>query len=107
MIVLVDPDPPAPIVSPNTNTLSDAVDVFASTIFHGTTGESSFGISVGTLVLLINVILLGGYTLGCHSFRHMVGGIRNKFRGGGGKAAESCWKACTKWKQKQNSWEKL
>ena len=29
---------------------------------------------VGTLVLTLNVILLGGYTLGCHSFRHLVGG---------------------------------
>jgi hypothetical protein len=33
-----------------------------------------FGIGVGTLVLLVNVILLGGYTLGCHSLRHLVGG---------------------------------
>jgi len=30
---------------------------------------------VGSLVLLINVVLIGGYTLGCHSFRHLVGGI--------------------------------
>jgi hypothetical protein len=29
---------------------------------------------VGTLVLLMNVYLLGGYTFGCHSFRHLVGG---------------------------------
>jgi hypothetical protein len=34
----------------------------------------SFGIGVGTLVLAINVVLLGGYTFGCHSFRHLVGG---------------------------------
>ena len=38
------------------------------------TGQSSFGISVGTLVLLLNVFLLSSYTLGCHSFRHLVGG---------------------------------
>lgn len=38
------------------------------------TGTKSFGIGVGTLVLLINVILLGGYTLSCHSLRHLVGG---------------------------------
>jgi hypothetical protein len=29
---------------------------------------------VGTLVLTANVVLLGGYTLGCHSLRHLVGG---------------------------------
>lgn len=33
-----------------------------------------FGIGVGSLVLTINVILLGGYTFGCHSLRHLVGG---------------------------------
>jgi hypothetical protein len=29
---------------------------------------------VGTIVLLVNVILLASYTLGCHSGRHLVGG---------------------------------
>jgi hypothetical protein len=33
-----------------------------------------FGIGVGSLVLTLNVILLGGYTFGCHSLRHIVGG---------------------------------
>ena len=31
------------------------------------------GIGVGTLVLALNVVLLGGYTFGCHSLRHLVG----------------------------------
>ena len=39
------------------------------------TGGTSFGIGVGTLVLALNVVLLGGYTLGCHSFRHLIGGV--------------------------------
>ncbi len=38
------------------------------------TGVTSFGIGVGTIVLTANVIFLGGYTLGCHSLRHLVGG---------------------------------
>ena len=38
------------------------------------TGRTSFGIGVGTLVLALNVVLLAGYTLGCHSLRHLVGG---------------------------------
>ncbi|MAB78502.1 MAG: succinate dehydrogenase [Planctomycetes bacterium] len=38
------------------------------------TGETVFGVGVGTLVLALNVILLGSYTLGCHSLRHLVGG---------------------------------
>jgi len=36
--------------------------------------EGSFGMGVGSVVLVINVALLGGYTLGCHAFRHIVGG---------------------------------
>src|SRR5260370_39762041 len=38
------------------------------------TGQVHFGIGLGTLVLAANTILLGGYTLGCHSLRHLVGG---------------------------------
>ena len=38
------------------------------------TGVESFGIGVGTLVRIVNVCLLGSYTFGCHSFRHLVGG---------------------------------
>ena len=44
-------------------------------------GETSFGIGVGTLVLATNVTLLGGYTLGCHSLRHLVGGGLDRLAG--------------------------
>ncbi len=47
-----------------------AHDVWKALWFNG-----KFGIGVGTLVLLVNVILLGSYTLGCHSLRHLTGGI--------------------------------
>lgn len=43
--------------------------------FDAATGESRFGVGLGTLVLAVNVVLLGGYTLGCHSLRHVVGGF--------------------------------
>ncbi|MCS7021868.1 MAG: hypothetical protein NZ703_04915 [Gemmataceae bacterium] len=39
-----------------------------------------FGIGVGSLVLTVNVILLAGYTFGCHSLRHLVGGRRDNLR---------------------------
>ena len=38
------------------------------------TGEETLGLGVGTIVLALNAFLLGGYTLGCHSLRHLVGG---------------------------------
>jgi hypothetical protein len=41
------------------------------------TGQVSFGIGVGTLVLATNVVLLTSYTLGCHSLRHLIGGRRD------------------------------
>jgi hypothetical protein len=50
-------------------------DVWLATRFTDpTTGGTRFGVGVGTIVLAINVILLGGYTLGCHSLRHLIGG---------------------------------
>ena len=33
-----------------------------------------FGIGVGTVVMVVNASLLSGYTFGCHSFRHLIGG---------------------------------
>jgi len=45
------------------------------------TGEPRFGIGVGTMVLAVNVVLLGGYTLGCHSMRHLAGGDRDRISG--------------------------
>ena len=41
------------------------------------TGGTRFGMGLGTLVLAINVVLLGGYTFGCHSLRHLIGGGRD------------------------------
>jgi hypothetical protein len=36
--------------------------------------DGTLGIGVGTLVLLVDVILLSTYTLSCHSLRHLAGG---------------------------------
>jgi hypothetical protein len=36
-----------------------------------------FGIGVGTLILVANAILLSGYTFGCHSLRHLIGGRKD------------------------------
>jgi hypothetical protein len=38
-----------------------------------------FGIGVGSLVLTLNVIFLAGFTFGCNSLRHLVGGNANCF----------------------------
>ncbi|MGH9898160.1 MAG: succinate dehydrogenase [Pyrinomonadaceae bacterium] len=36
--------------------------------------DGRFGIGVGSLVLLVNIILLSLYTFSCHSLRHIIGG---------------------------------
>ena len=36
-------------------------------------------VGVGSLVMLTNVLLLSGYTFGCHSFRHLIGGSVNSY----------------------------
>jgi hypothetical protein len=40
--------------------------------------DGHIGIGVGSLVLTLNVVFLSCYTLGCHSFRHLVGGYRDQ-----------------------------
>ena len=52
-----------------------AHDAWKAMWFSGPgSGAVTFGIGIGTLVLTANVVLLGGYTLGCHSLRHLAGG---------------------------------
>src|SRR5258706_12799345 len=45
-------------------------DAWAAMWWPDAAGEPHFGIGVGTLVLSLNVVLLGSYTFGCHSLRH-------------------------------------
>jgi hypothetical protein len=56
-------------------------DVWDALWFADGAGPRTFGIGVGTLVLAINVTLLTGYTLGCHSLRHLVGGTLDRLSG--------------------------
>jgi hypothetical protein len=53
-------------------------DVWKALWWETEGGGSELGVGVGTLVLALNVVLLGGYTLGCHSLRHLVGGYRDE-----------------------------
>jgi hypothetical protein len=36
--------------------------------------DGELGVGVGTIVMVINAALLTGYTFGCHSWRHLIGG---------------------------------
>ena len=55
-----------------------AYDVWKAFWFTDAAGITSFGVGVGTIVLAVNVVLLSSYTLGCHSLRHLVGGVKDR-----------------------------
>ena len=66
----------------------DAVQAF---FFNG-----KFGMGVGTLVLLVNIILLTMYTLSCHSLRHLAGGKLDCFSCATfGKPRYKAWRGLT------------
>ena len=56
--------------------------------------EVQWGIGVGTIVLFLNATLLAGYTFGCHSFRHLIGGRLDRFSNavGSPKLAHTVWR---------------
>jgi hypothetical protein len=49
----------------------------AGIAFHGKDG--GFGVGLGTLILVTNVVLIWAYTLGCHSCRSLIGGRLKHF----------------------------
>lgn len=66
------------------------------------TGKETFGIGVGSLVLWLNVYLLSSYTLGCHSFRHIVGGFLDEISRS--PARKKCYDCVTCLNQQHMRW---
>ena len=50
-------------------------DAWKGMWFTDASGAEHFGLGVGTLVLVMNVVLLASYTFGCHSLRQLIGGF--------------------------------
>jgi hypothetical protein len=75
----------------------DAVDAF---IFNG-----RFGVHLGSLLFLANVVLLSGYTFGCHAFRHLAGGNLDCFScARGGRARYRLWEWVTPLNRRHAVW---
>jgi hypothetical protein len=54
--------------------------------------DGHFGIHLGSVLFLVNVVLLSGYTFGCHAFRHMAGGNLDCFScAAGGRFRYRLW----------------
>ncbi|HWD64333.1 MAG TPA: hypothetical protein VG405_04105 [Solirubrobacteraceae bacterium] len=61
-------------------------------VFRDPDGSHTFGVGVGSLLMLLNVILLSGFTFGCNSLRHLVGGRLDCFTcSGTAKARHRTW----------------
>jgi hypothetical protein len=64
-----------------------------------------FGLGLGSVILLINPLLIMGYTFGCHSLRHLVGGRKDGFGcTGAGMAQLKAWRAVTWLNDHHNKW---
>jgi hypothetical protein len=64
--------------------------------FHAFWFNGRFGIGVGSVVLLVNIVLLSLYTISCHSLRHLAGGRVDCFSCVAfGGARHGAWKRLT------------
>jgi hypothetical protein len=75
----------------------DAINAF--------TWNGHFYLGVGSLIMLINVVLLSAYTLGCHALRHWVGGGLDCYScARGGQARHGLWKLVTDLNERHAFW---
>jgi hypothetical protein len=64
-----------------------------------------FGIGVGSLIFLANVVLLSMYTFSCHSWRHLSGGCMNCFScSANAKARHGLWERITHLNENHALW---
>src|SRR5579884_1992506 len=54
------------------------IALLAHDAWNGFHFDGHWGLHVGSLVMIVNPILLGGYTFSCHSLRHLVGGMLDR-----------------------------
>lgn len=72
--------------------------------------EGRFGVGLGGVLLVLNCVLLTGYTFGCHAWRHLIGGKLNCFSCDGiSEARHGAWRITTWMNQRhmQFAWSSL
>jgi hypothetical protein len=66
--------------------------------------DGQFGVGLGSIILTVNPILLGGYTFGCHAFRHLVGGRNDCMSCGKATLQYRSWKAVSLLNARHMAW---
>jgi len=80
----------------------DAIQAFR---FDDGAGGKTFGVGLGSLVMLVNVVFLSGFTFGCNSLRHLVGGGVDCFScARGGAARHAAWRGVTLFNERHMLW---
>jgi hypothetical protein len=71
--------------------------------------DGRFGIGVGSIVVTVNAILIGSYTFGCHSFRHLIGGRTDCMSCGHSTLQYGAWKRASWFNERhmQFAWASL
>ncbi len=77
----------------------DAIRAF---VWETESGGYTFGVGVGSLVLTLNVVLLAGYTFGCHSLRHLIGGRKDQL--GEAPLGKSCYDCVSSLNRRHMLW---
>jgi len=81
--------------------------LLARDVWEATRFPDGFGVGIGTLVLLANVILLGCYTLGCHSLRHLAGGFSDRISASGARKTTYDCVSCLNSRHMRFAWLSL
>ena len=66
------------------------------------TSNGAFHLGLGTVLMLVNVLCLSGYTFGCHAFRHLAGGGLDCFSCH--RARHQLWKGVTVLNVRHDLW---
>ncbi|TMA60947.1 MAG: succinate dehydrogenase [Deltaproteobacteria bacterium] len=67
-----------------------------SDVVHATRFGGSFGVGIGTLVILANTTALTLYSFSCHSARHLIGGSLDCFScSAGARTRHAAWKGAS------------
>lgn len=68
--------------------------------------KNGFGVGLGSILLLINAVLLTAYTFSCHAFRNMIGGRKDCFSCVNGQPSTGYkwWKRVSGWNQFHGGW---